>query len=459
MFREYYPCEYAKSVYDIDYKRLYDMGVRGLILDIDNTIVHHNDDATPEAEQLFCDIHAAGLKTVLLSNNDEERVQRFIKNIDTPYVCDADKPQPQGYERALEILGTEKQQTVVIGDQMFVDIIGANRCGIPSVLVHFIPVKGELWLGFKRYIEMAVLVMFRLDKKHRRPIGTDNGRADSMPKKQRKLFCEISPTTYAISEKKSIMLRHIRNYKSSEVYARGRCKKSFPCLVSSCSSHLIKKGKGIDPVTQHNKAQNIRLACERINGLVIRPGETFSFWQRVGNTTARKGYKEGRVIILGKLTKGLGGGLCNLANTIHRVVLQSPLTDTEFHMHSDALAPDEGGVRVPLSAGTSVNYNYEDYRFRNDTDQDIQLLAWCDDENLYCEIRSKKPFPESFGISEEDHHFVREGDTYYRVSRIYKDTFDKKTGELKAHTLIVNNHSEVLFDPELIPAELLRDDG
>ena len=212
-------------------------------------------------------------------------------------------------------------------------------------------------------------------------------------------------------------------------------------------------------MTQHNKAQNIRLACERINGLVIRPGETFSFWQRVGNTTARKGYKEGRVIILGKLTKGLGGGLCNLANTIHRVVLQSPLTDTEFHMHSDALAPDEGGVRVPLSAGTSVNYNYEDYRFRNDTDQDIQLLAWCDDENLYCEIRSKKPFPESFGISEEDHHFVREGDTYYRVSRIYKDTFDKKTGELKAHTLIVNNHSEVLFDPELIPAELLRDDG
>ena len=456
MFRQYYPCEYAKSVYEIDYKRLYAMGVRGLIFDIDNTIVHHNDDATPEAEQLFRDIHAAGLKTVLLSNNDEERVQRFIRNIDTPYVCDAEKPQPQGYERALEILGTDKQQTVVIGDQMFVDIIGANRVGIPSILVHYIPVKGELWLGFKRYIEMAVLVMFRLDKKQRRPIGTDNGRKNDMPAKKRKLFCEISPTTYAISEKKSIILRHIRNYKSNEVYARGRSKKPFPCLISSCSSHLIKKGKGIDPVTQQNKATNIRIACERINGLVIRPGETFSFWQRVGNTTARKGYKEGRVLILGKLTKGLGGGLCNLANTIHRVVLQSPLTDTEFHMHSDALAPDEGGVRVPMSAGTSVNYNYEDYRFRNDTEQDIQLLAWCDDENLFCEIRSKKPFPDRYEISEEDHHFEETDGTFYRCSRIYKDTYDKKTGELKAHELIVNNRSEVLFDPEQIPEELKR---
>ena len=233
-------------------------------------------------------------------------------------------------------------------------------------------------------------------------------------------------------------------------------KRKFPYLVSSCTSHLIKKGKGIDPVTQHNKARNIIIACQNINGIVIRPGETFSFWNRVGKTTAAKGYKEGRVLILGKLTTGLGVGLCNLANTIHRTVLQSPLTVTEFNMHSDALAPDENGIRVPMSAGTSVNYNYEDYRFRNDTNDDIQLLAWCDNENLYCEIRSKKPFPNRYEISEEDHHFSCENGIYYRNSRIYKDTYDKKTNKLIEHQLVLDNHSEVLFDYSLIPTELIK---
>ena len=162
------------------------------------------------------------------------------------------------------------------------------------------------------------------------------------------------------------------------------------------------------------------------------------------------------MLILGKLTTGLGGGLCNLANTIHRTVLQSPLTVTEFNMHSDALAPDENGIRVPMSAGTSVNYNYEDYRFRNDTNDDIQLLAWCDNENLYCEIRSKKPFPNRYEISEEDHHFSCENGIYYRNSRIYKDTYDKKTNKLIEHQLVLDNHSEVLFDYSLIPTELIK---
>ncbi len=459
MFDRYYPTEYAKSAYDIDYQVLFDKGIRGIIFDLDNTLVHHGDDATPQAEQLFVTLHSIGLKTVILTDNDEPRVLRFIKNIDTPYVCDAQKPDKEGYEKAIAILGTEKNETVVIGDQMFVDIIGANGAGLQSILVHFIPAEGEKWIGFKRYIEKGVLAAYRVEKRNSAGVTADNERADNMPKKQRKLFCEISPTTYAISEKKNIMLRHIRNMREDVIYARGRCKRNFPVLIASCSSHLIKRGKDIDPVTQENKAHNIRLACESINGLVIRPGETFSFWRRVGNTTAKKGYKEGRVIILGKLTKGLGGGLCNLANTIHKAALQSPLTDTEFHMHSDALAPDEGGVRVPLSAGTSVNYNYEDYRFRNDTEQDIQLLTYCDDDNLYCEIRAKKPFPERYEISEEGHHFEKEGESYYRVSKIYKDTYDKLTGELKEHKLIVDNRSEVLFDPSLIPAELIKDNG
>ena len=147
---------------------------------------------------------------------------------------------------------------------------------------------------------------------------------------------------------------------------------------------------------------------------------------------------------------GIGGGLCNLANTIHRVVLVSPLTVTEFHKHSDALAPDEG-PRVPFSSGTSVFYNNGDYRFKNETDQTFQLLLWCDEDNLYAELRCERPLPCRYRIVEEGHHFQKEGGKYYRVSKIYKETLDAQTGQLLHRELVLDNHSEVMYDPALIP--------
>ena len=449
-----FPSAYAKSVFHIDYKKLYELGFRGIIFDIDNTLVHHGDDATEEIEKLFRNIHELGLNTVLLSDNSEERVREFACNLDTPYVSDANKPDPYGYHKALKLMGTGKAETIAIGDQMFVDIRGANAFGIPSILVKYIKKPGIHWPGFRRIPEKAVMSVFRLTH-----VGKDPYEGLSMEKrykqKKRLLFCEISPLAYTISQKKCIMVRHIKNLMSKEKLAKDIVKEPMPVLVSSHSSHLIKRGPGIDPLTQKNKAHNIRLACKSINGLVIHPGESFSFWVRVGDTTPRRGYKEGRVLINGVLTTGLGGGLCNLANTINRAVLLSPLTVTEFNKHSDALAPDEG-ERIPLSTGTSVNYNYVDYRFRNDTDRDMQLMARCDKDNLYCEIRSGEEFPEYFGISEEDHHFTKENGKYYRVSKIYRDTYDRESGKLLKHDLIVDNHSEVFFDPELIPKELLR---
>ena len=272
--------------------------------------------------------------------------------------------------------------------------------------------------------------------------------------KKRLLFCEISPLTYAISEQKEICKRHVRNLLRDRGMAKTRREERLGNLVSEKSSHLIKRGKGIDPVLQENKAVNIRLACGQLNGLIVHPGETFSFWGTVGKTTRRKGYRDGRVLILGKLQPGIGGGLCNLANLLHNLVLLSPLEVTEFHHHSDALAPDTNG-RVPFSAGTSVDYNFRDYRFRNNTDQDVQLVLWCDSEELHGELRSERPFPHTFSISEEDHHFAKEGEEYYRISKIYKNTWSSE-GALLSKELVLDNHSKVLFDYSQIPADQIR---
>lgn len=270
-----------------------------------------------------------------------------------------------------------------------------------------------------------------------------------------KLFCDISPTCYAISVQKEIVKRHIKNLLNHEKFAKTIQQKKLPNVVASYNSGLIKRGKGIDITLQENKAVNIGIACGKINGILIRPGETFSFFGTIGKMTRRKGYKEGRVLERNRLKPGLGGGLCNLGNTLHRVVLHSPMDVTEFHSHSDALAPDEG-KRVPFSSGTSVSYNYIDYRFKNNTDQVFQILVWCENERLYTELRSEKEIPWHYELVEEDHHFAKEKDKYYRISKIYRETLNKKTGELLKKELVLDNHSEVMYDYSLIPKEQIR---
>ena len=235
-----------------------------------------------------------------------------------------------------------------------------------------------------------------------------------------KNFCDINPFFYNISMYKGIITRNIKDFFFYIKFAKNKQDKKLKNVVSEYNSIIIKKGKGIDPVTQENKAVNIKLASSKISGIVIHPGEVFSFWRTLGTVNKRKGYKEGRVIKQDKLVKGTGGGLCNLANTINNLILHSPLEIIEFHKHSDALACDIGH-RVPMANGTSVSYNYIDYRFKNNTDQDIQLLLWCDDTKLYGELRSEKDFPLEYNIEEENHHFEEKEGKYYRVSKIYRN--------------------------------------
>lgn len=137
-------------------------------------------------------------------------------------------------------------------------------------------------------------------------------------------------------------------------------------------------------------------------------------------------------------------------------MLDSPLDVTEFHTYSDALAPDHG-KRVPMSAGTSVGYNYVDFRFKNNTDQDFQLLIWFDEERMYGELRCEKEIPWVYEIVEEDHHFEKEGEDYYRVSKIYRDVKDKSTGALVRRDLIWDNRSKVVFGPSEIPSDQIRE--
>ena len=164
MFKKFYPYEYEESVFSIDYEKLYEKGFRGLIFDIDNTLVPHGADSTPEVDELFRYIQGIGFKTLLLSNNDEARTLRFLKNIDSLYICDADKPKPAGFLKAVEKLDMPRDKVIVIGDQVFTDIYGANRSGLASILVKFIGHDTETKTGKRRRLEKFVLSMYSRSK-------------------------------------------------------------------------------------------------------------------------------------------------------------------------------------------------------------------------------------------------------------------------------------------------------
>lgn len=175
MLRDFYPDARADSVFSIDYGRLYDLGFRGVVFDLDGTLVPHGWDSTPEVDRLFREIRDAGLKTLVLSNNNEKRVLRFLKNIGGPYVCDGEKPDPAGFRRAVELLELPAEQVVFVGDQVFTDVRGANRCGYKSILVKYLLRPGETRLGIRRRLEKLILWFYGHSKRGNRLGSIERG--------------------------------------------------------------------------------------------------------------------------------------------------------------------------------------------------------------------------------------------------------------------------------------------
>ena len=160
-----YPDEYVKSAYQIDYETLYGRGIRGLIFDIDNTLVPHGAPADSRAIALFARLKKLGFSCVLLSNNKEPRVRAFNDKVGVRYIFKANKPAPASYRRAMELMRTDESSTVLIGDQIFTDVAGARLTGIYSILVEPMDPREELQIVLKRYPEKAVLFFYRRRQK------------------------------------------------------------------------------------------------------------------------------------------------------------------------------------------------------------------------------------------------------------------------------------------------------
>ena len=165
-----YPDEYLPSAYQIDYEGLYQTGFRGLIYDIDNTLVPHGEPADDRAIALFAHLKELGFDCVLISNNKEPRVKAFAHRVKARYIFKAGKPKPGNYRRAMEMMHTGCSNTVFIGDQLFTDVAGAKLAGIYSILVEPIHPKEEIQIVIKRYFEKIVLFFYQRGRKDRKSV-------------------------------------------------------------------------------------------------------------------------------------------------------------------------------------------------------------------------------------------------------------------------------------------------
>ena len=265
--------------------------------------------------------------------------------------------------------------------------------------------------------------------------------------KKRKLISQRHPLLYFLAvwarriQRKAIWLLDNKNY------TKTKSTTALQYRIKKHQSVLLKKLGENNMQLQINKVTNLKIAAKQINGVLIRPGETFSFCKLVGQPTQKKGYLPGMELSFGEARAGIGGGICQISNLIHWLVIHSPLIVTERYHHSFDPFPDDGRV-LPFGSGATVFYNYRDYQFTNNTDYTFQINLWFTEKCLEGELRVNKELDFAYHVFEKEHQFLKIGDQFYRKNEIWREKFLKfQGGKVLDTELLTKNFARVTYIP------------
>lgn len=229
-----------------------------------------------------------------------------------------------------------------------------------------------------------------------------------------------------------------------------RVRREMP-LEYMCFSHktpLMRQLKDVDMWLQQNKVINLKLAAPKIHGILIRPGETFSFWRLIGKPSRMKGYVKGMVLQDGSVSAGIGGGLCQLSNLIFWMAAHSPLTIVERHRHGYDVFPDSNRTQ-PFGSGATCYYPHGDLMLRNDTRDTFQILISVGKEYLEGELRISAPMAQIYRIKEKNHRMEPEyWGGYSRHNELHQEICSLN-GVLLETKLLVENHALMMYSPFL----------
>lgn len=231
-------------------------------------------------------------------------------------------------------------------------------------------------------------------------------------------------------------------------FAKERSSKPFPHVLFHHATPLLRKLANVDMWMQINKITNLHLAVQQLNGIVILPGETFSYWKLIGRPTRRKGYVEGMLLSHGQVTPGVGGGLCQLSNLIYWMTLHTPLLVTERYRHSYDVFPDSNR-KLPFGSGATCFYNYLDLQIVNPTSQPVQLTVYLTETELIGEWRSVVPKTRNYEVYEKAHWITHEWwGGYMRHNTLHRRISDLQNN-LIDDEFVTENHAIMMYEPML----------
>lgn len=264
----------------------------------------------------------------------------------------------------------------------------------------------------------------------------------ALDKPQRKALSLIFP-----SLKKPIILTKIWLNKITNLFHFPLAKTInwyfLPYVKFRHQSLLFRKLGNSDPRLQKQKVTNLKQATTKLNGLIIKPGQTFSFWEIVGRPNTKNGFVNGMLLSNGKVIEGMGGGLCQMANLLHWMFLHTEVEIIERYHHSRDVFPDSGRT-LPFGSGATIMYNFVDLKIKNTSDKPIQLKIWLTDKHLKGAILSPQPNEKKFHLIERNHCFVKRQNQYYRYNELWRQV--KKNGQAIKTEKILTNFAPVLYE-------------
>jgi len=236
--------------------------------------------------------------------------------------------------------------------------------------------------------------------------------------------------------------------KNRAKYAREILRNPLPYTVFEHQSPMLRRLKDVDMWLQHNKVKNLKIAAEQTNGIILKPGQTFSFWRLVGKPTKTKGYVDGMVLYNGSFKPEVGGGLCQLSNLIYWMTLHTPLAVTERWRHNYDVFPDSDRTQ-PFGSGATVAFNYIDLQITNETNSTFQLLTWVGEKRLHGEWRCNLPTALRYEIYDTDQCITHEWwGGYARHNVIRKKVFGPGD-KFIADEVVTDNHAVMMYEPLL----------
>jgi vancomycin resistance protein VanW len=278
-------------------------------------------------------------------------------------------------------------------------------------------------------------------------------RADGWPMppalaaRRRRRLGSLHPGLYVAAVGVHRLRRRLRWLTSGAHWAHERTETPLPVRLFKHKSLLMRQLGDTDMWMQHNKVTNLRIAAACTDGLVLRPGETFSFCRTVGKATARRGFVDGMLLSNGQAMSGVGGGICQLANLLYWMVMHSPLTVVERSEHGFDPFPDNNRV-IPWGSGAAIYYNYVDLVFRNDTDSTFQFVTRVGERYLEGELRADVEQAHSYSVHARDEQFFVHEGQHFRRNEIWRTVIDRRTGDHLREERLKRNLALVTYVPE-----------